>query len=198
MTDKDSRRVEEEKATLKAIFTYRSLQHDIELVLEDTERAMFADANRRGQPLYGIASKFVLDCYYERGALEPLVKAYSGQPYRVASRFDRLLRHLTDAQRVDLIERLWASIARVTRAEFLYHRPRRDYGDAAGAQEFKNYALEAYARGIECLTKLCRPHVADGLTRERTALLEERFRSLSPPSDLRRVDASVFWELIST
>ena len=55
---------------------------------------MFAEANRAGHGLYFVANDFVVDCYYERGALEPLVKIYSGQTYQVASMFDRLLEHL--------------------------------------------------------------------------------------------------------
>lgn len=189
--------VEREKQALKNAFTYRSLRHDLDRLLDDTDRAMFAEANLAGRGLYAVASEFVLDCYYERGALEPLVKSYSGQPYRVASRFDRLLRHLQEAQRADLIERFWTSIARLTRAEFFYQRPRRDHGDHAGAEEFKNYALEAYAQGIDWMTRLGRLDAAERLTEERDALREERLPSLPAPSDLRRIDEPVFWELIS-
>lgn len=197
MTRVDPAAVESEKQALKSAFTYRSLRQDLDWLLDDTDRALFAEANLAGRGLYGVASEFVLDCYYERGALEPLVKSYSGQPYRVASRFDRLLRHLQEAQRADLIERFWTAIARLTRAEFFYQRPRRDHGDHAGAEEFKNYALEAYAQGIDWMTRLGRLDAAERLAGERDALREERLPSLPPPSDLRRMDEPVFWELIS-
>jgi len=197
MTDIDPFAVEREKLSLKNAFSYRSLRHDLDLVLEDTDRAMFAEANLAGHGLYSVASEFGLDCYYERGALEPLVKSYSGQPFRVASRFDRLLQHLEEAQRLDLIEHFWTSIARLTRAEFIYQRPRRDHGDHAGAEEFKNYALEAYAQGIEWLTRLDRLDASQLLSRERNELLEERWPSLPAPSDLRRIDEPVFWKLTS-
>lgn len=187
---------EREVKALASAFTYRSLRQDLDWLLDDTDRALFAEANKAGRPLYPVASEFVLDCYYEKGALEPLVQSYSGQPYRVASRFDRLLEHLQQAGRADLIERFWTSIARLTRAEFFYQRPRRDHGDHAGAEEFKNYALEAYAQGIDWLTRLGRLDAASRLTEERDALREERF-SLPAPSDLRRMDDAVFWELIS-
>lgn len=197
MTRVDPAAVLKEKEALKSAFTYRSLRHDLDWLLDDTDRALFAEANLAGRGLYGVASEFVLDCYYERGALEPLVKSYSGQPYRVASRFDRLLRHLQEAQRGDLIERFWTAIARLTRAEFFYQRPRRDHGDHAGAEEFKNYALEAYAQGIDWMTRLGRLDAAGRLTEERNALREERLPSLPAPSDLRRMDEPVFWELIA-
>ena len=190
--------VDREKQALKSAFTYRSLRRDLDWLLDDTDRAMFAEANLAGHGLIGVASAFVLDCYYEKGALEPLVTSYSGQAYRVASRFDRLLQHLQEAQRDDLIERFWTSIARLTRAEFYYQRPRRDHGDHAGAAEFKKYALEAYARGIDWLTRLGRLDAAALLAEERTALDEERLPSLPPPSDLRRLDEPVFWAVIST
>ena len=35
--------VEREKQTLKNAFTYRSLRHDLDRVLDDTDRAMFAE-----------------------------------------------------------------------------------------------------------------------------------------------------------
>lgn len=197
MTGIDPAAIEKEKEALKSAFTYRSLRHDLDWLLDDTDRLLFAEANLAGRGLYAVASELVLDCYYERGALEPLVKAYSGQPYRVASRFDRLLQHLQEAQRADLIERFWTSIARLTRAEFFYQRPRRDHGDHAGAEEFKNYALEAYAQGIDWLTRLGRLDAAERLTEERNALREERPPSLPAPSDPRRIDEPVFWELIS-
>jgi hypothetical protein len=197
MTDVDPAAIDREKQALKRAFTYRSLRHDLDWLLDDTDRAMFAEANLAGRGLYAVASQFVLDCYYERGALEPLVNSYSGQPYRVASRFDRLLQHLQEAQRVDLIERFWTSIARLTGAEFFYQRPRRDHGDHAGAEEFKNYALEAYAHGIDWLTRLGRLDAAERLTEERNALREEHVPCLPAPSDLRRMDEPVFWELMS-
>lgn len=192
----DAEAVEREKKALASAFTYRSLRHDLDWLLDDTGRALFAEADRAGQALYPVASEFVLDCYYERGALEPLVRSYSGQPYRVASRFDRLLRHLQEANRADLIERFWTSIARLTRAEFFYQRPRRDHGDHAGAEEFKSYALEAYAQGVDWMTRLGRSEAAARLAEEREALREERF-SLPAPSDLRRIDETVFWELLA-
>ena len=188
--------IAQEKQALESAFAYRSWSHDLDRVLDDTERAMFSEANLAGRSIYAVASEFVLDCYYERGALEPLVKSYSSQPYRNASRFDRLMQHLEDAQRSDLIERFWTSIARLTRAEFFYQRPRRDHGDHAGAEEFKNYALEAYSQGSEWLRKIGRAEAAARLDDEREALREERLPSVGPPSDLRKIDETVFWELI--
>jgi hypothetical protein len=126
-----------------------------------------------------------------------LVKSYGGQPFRVASRFDRLLQQLQAARRADLVERFWTSITRLTRAEFFYQRPRRDHGDHKGAEEFKNYALEAYAHGVEWLTRLGRLEAAGRLAEERNALREERPPFLPAPSDPRRIDEAVFWHLIS-
>src|SRR5512141_2869701 len=119
MTDVDPAVIQREKDALKhafndrsikRAFTYRSLSHDTDLLIDDLYRDM--PANPAGLSLGVVASEFVLDCYYERGALGPLVKAYGGRSYRVASTFGRLLQHLQEAQRVDLIERLWTSVAR--------------------------------------------------------------------------------------
>lgn len=189
--------VERDKQALEKELTYRSLRQDLDRVLDDPDRALFAEANRAGRGIYGVASEFVLDCYYEKGALEPLVKSFSGQSYRVASQFDRLLRHLEEADRVDLIERFWTAIIRLTRAEFFHQRPRRDHGDHAGAEEFKNYALEAYTQGIDWLRRVGRDDAAQRLTEERVALREERLPTLPAETDARRVDESVFWQLIT-
>ena len=197
MTDIDPAAVKRDQQALKGTLTYRSLQQDMDFVFEDLQRPLFAEANAAGRALYPVASDFVLECYYERGALEPLVHAYAGQSYRGAARYDRLLNALETARRFNLIEQLWTSIARLTRAEFFYQRPCRDSGDHARVEEFKNYALEAYAQGIDWMTRLGRLKVAELLIKDRNALREERFPALPPPSDLRRIDEPVFWDLIS-
>lgn len=197
MTDVVSAAVEREKQSLKNALTYINFSRDVWWLLEDAERALFAEANRAGYGLYFVAEQFVEDCYFERGALEPLVKIYSGQKYQFASVFDRLLEHLMEAQRFDLIERLWTSVARRTRAEFFYQRPGRDQGAHARVDEAKSYALEAYAQGIDWMSRLGRLDAAAQLTEERNALREERFPSLPASSELRRIDEPVFWELIS-
>lgn len=189
--------VERDKQALEKELTYRSLGQDLDRVLDDPGRAMFAETLRAGHGIYGVASEFVLDRYYAKGVLEPLVKSYSEQPYRVASRFDRLLRHLEEAGRGDLIERFWTAIARRTRAEFFYQRPRRDHGDHGGAEEFKNYALEAYTQGIDWLRRMGRDEAAEHLTEERDVLREERLPTLPSETDPRRIDESLFWELIA-
>src|SRR5512141_2538644 len=99
MTDIDPAAVKRDQEALKDALTYRSLQRDLDLVFQHLERPLFAEANAAGRALYPVASEFVLECYYEKGALEPLVHAYGGQSYRVASRYDRLLRALVAAQR---------------------------------------------------------------------------------------------------
>jgi hypothetical protein len=181
--------------TIKNRFRYRSVSHDTDLLIDDLYRDM--PANPAGVSLGIVATEFVIDCYYEKAALEPLVKSYSGQKYQFASVFDRLLQHLQEAQRFDLIERLWTSVARVSRAAFFHQRPGRDFGDHERVEEYKNYALEAYGHGIDWMTRLGRVDAAVQLTAERDALRDERFPSLPRPSDLRRIDEPVFWALIS-
>ncbi len=192
-----TKKVAKDKEKLKKSFTYRSLDQDMDRVFADTDRPLFAEAHRAGQALYGVAAEFVLDCYYEQGALEPLVHAYSGQPYRVAERFDRLLQQLRAAKRDDLIERFWSSITRLTRAEFFFQRPRRDHGDQAGAGEYKNHALEAYEQAIAWMNRLGRREAADRLSEERDALRAERLPPLPAATDRRRIDEPVFWDLVS-
>jgi hypothetical protein len=193
--EKDALKSAFNNRSIKAAFTYRALSLDTDRLIDDLYRDM--PANPAGLSLGVVAIEFVVDCYYEHGALEPLVKAYSGHKYQVASVFDRLLARLQEAQRFDLIERLWVSVARVTRAEFFHQRPGRDHGGHERVEEHKTHALDAYAQGIDWMTRLGRLDTAGRLTAERDALREERFPSLPPPSDLRRIDEPVFWVLIS-
>ena len=193
--EKDALKREFNRRSIKHAFTYRSVSHDTDLLYDDLYGDM--PANPAGLSLAVVATEFVIDCYYEKGALEPLVKTYSGHKYQFASVFDRLLARLQEAHRVDLIERLWTSVARVTRAEFFHQRPGRDYGQHEHVQKHKHQALEAYAQGIYWMTRLGLLDAAERLTKERDALHKERFPSLAIPSDLRRIDEPVFWELIS-
>jgi hypothetical protein len=204
MTDIDPALIQREKDALKhafnhrsikSAFTYRSVSDDTDLLIDDLDRDM--PANPAGLSLGIVAIEFVIDCYYEKGALEPLVRSYSGHKYQLASVFDRLLEHLQEAQRFDLIERLWTSVARVTRAAFFDQRPGRDTGARERVEEYKNCALEAYAHGIDWMIRVGRLDAAGRLTAERDALREEHFPSLPIPSDLRRIDEPIFWELIS-
>ena len=179
---------------VKAAFTYRSFSHDMDLLINDLLRD--EPANPLNLPLHGIAEKFLEDCYYEKGAIEPLVKIYSGHRYQRLSTFERVLQHLEAARRHDLIERLWFSIARNSRVFYFYQRPGRDHGNSQQVEQFKNDALEGYAHAVAWMTRLGRNEAAEKLTEERDALREERFAPVVEPTDSRRIDETVFWELI--
>jgi len=177
-------------------FTYNSVSLDTDLLFDDLYRD--PPENPAGLSLGVVAIDFVIDCYYDRGALEPLVKSFSGHKYQRASVFDRLLEHLQRADRADLIERLWTSVARSSRAEFFYQRPGRKHGDEARVEQFKQFALEAYAQGIDWMTRLGRLDASRRLTEQRDALREERFPLLQAPTDRRRIDEPAFWHMIAT
>jgi hypothetical protein len=205
MTDVDRAMIQREKdalkrafneRTIKQAFTYNSVSLDTDLLFDDLYRD--PPANPAGLSVAVVAIEFVVDCYYERGALEPLVKSYSAHKYQLASVFDRLLEHLQRAERVDQIERLWTSVARVSRAEFFYQRPGRNHGGQALVAKAKQHALDAYAQGIDWMTRLGRLEAVERLTEQRDALREERFAALPTPSDLRRLDEATFWQVIAT
>jgi hypothetical protein len=139
----------------------------------------------------------LIDCYLEKGALEPLVKIYAGRTYVSAGVFDELLRHLESARCFDLIERLWTSVARRSRALFFQNRPDRAHGLEARVEQDKRFALEAYDHAVDWMTRLGREEAVATLIEERDALRDERFSELQPVSDLRRIDEPVFWDLIA-
>jgi hypothetical protein len=83
-------------------FTYRDFSHDLDLLLDDVLRD--EPANSLSLGLYAVAEAFLEDCYFEKGALEPLVKIYSTHRYQLASTFERLLEQLVEAERGDLVD----------------------------------------------------------------------------------------------
>ncbi|HZI27387.1 MAG TPA: DUF4240 domain-containing protein, partial [Gemmatimonadaceae bacterium] len=194
----DPEAVDRDKVALKEAFSYRDYRQDLDWLLNDRDRPFHAAMRILGLGYYAPAAEFVLDCYYEKGALEPIVRIKSSQAYRVAGRFDELLHHLQKAQRHDLIERLWISVVRLARAEFLSVRHSSDPGQRPYVvDQQKNVALDGYDHAIDWMTRLGRLDAIRQLTEERDAMREERFAALPPASDLRRMDEEVFWEVIS-
>ena len=176
-------------------FKYQSYSRDLDLLIDD----LLADEppNPLGMGLYWVAAPFVEDCYFEKGALQPLVKIYGGHRYQTASTFERLLRSLEEAQRHDLIQRLWVSVTRKTRAAFFCERPYRDQGGQERVERFKNDALESYTQAITWMNRIGHAEAAANFAAERDALRDERFPALPAPSESRRLDEALFWELIA-
>lgn len=194
----DAAAVDRDKHALKEAIGYRDYGRDVSWVLDDLNRPFHAAPRILGLGLYAPAAEFVLDCYYEKGALEPIVQVKSQRAYRTAGVFDELLQHLQKAERHDLIERLWIAVARRARTEFLMVRLGPDADRQAFAiEQQKKLALEGYDHAIDWMARLGRHEAVQQLTGEREALREERFAALTPVSDLRKMDEPVFWELIS-
>ena len=194
----DAAAVDRDKQALKESFTYRDYDHDVwEVLFEDLDRPFFAPLRIAGLPHIGTAD-FVEECYYEKGALEPLVRKYCGYDQWRPAEFDRLLRLLEDAQRFDLMERLCIAIARRARSRFFSERAGRN-GNASEAwvEKFKEYALEAYDQALAWMTRIGRGEAAEQLAEQREGVREGRLPELPPISDLRRIDEPVFWELVS-
>lgn len=193
----DAAAVDADKQALKQAFTYRNCEHDEwQVLFEDPDRPIFAPLRIAGFPPIA-AADFVVDCYYEKGALEPLVKMYAGEKMWRAERFDRLLRHLEDARLFDLIETFCTTIARRSRSKFFSERGGRTGANEARVDKIKDYALEAYDQAIRWTTRIGRIEAAGQLAEQREAVREERVPELPPVSDLRRIDEPVFWELIA-
>ena len=193
----DAAAVDRDKQALKQAFTYRNCEHDEwQVLFMDLDRPIFAPLRIAGFPPIAVAD-FVIDCYYEKGALEPLVKMYAGEKMWRAEPFDRLLRHLEDAQRFDLIETFCTTIARRARSKFFSERGGRTGASEAWVDKFKGYALEAYDQAIRWTTRIGRIETAGELSEQREAVREERLPELPPISDLRRIDEPIFWELIA-
>ena len=194
----DPKEVERDKQLLKAAFTYRDVSRDTDRGLEELDRPIFAADLYGGYGPYWRFQPFVIEAYHEKGALEPLVKMYSGYKYPVGSILDRLLNELIAANRPDLVHRLWAGITRRSRAAFLVEARGTLPGEIAMAERLKEHALDAYDDAIGWLK---RANVADEIVQrfqlERDDLKAGRRPELPPVSDLRKMDEAVFWELIA-
>ena len=194
----DAEAVVRDRDALKEAFTYRSYSHDVwQVFFQDPDRPFFAPLRIAGLPRIA-AEEFVEECYYEKGAWDPLTKTLSGDNIWRPKSFERLLRHLEGAKRFDLIERFCLSIARASRSRFFAERAGRN-GQASDAwvEKFKEYALEAHDRAADWLKRIGRAEAAAELAQQREAVREGQLPELPQISDLRRVDETVFWELIA-
>lgn len=175
-------------------FGYRNVSADIDLLIDDVLRD--EPANPLGLPLVAPVHKCVIDCYYERGALEPLARMYGNHNRWNPAYLDDFLPLLESAGRGDLIESVCTTIARRARALFFYHRPEREHGGGYRVEQIKDEVLGVYANAIGWMDRTGRAEAAGRLRADRDALRDERFPQLPPASDLRRVDETIFWELI--
>jgi hypothetical protein len=176
----DAEAVHRDKQALKQAFTYRNCEHDEwQVLFMDLDRPIFAPLRIAGLPPIA-AADFVEDCYYEKGALEPLVKRYTGEKMWRAARFDRLLRHLEEARRFDLIETFCAGVARRSRSKFFSLRAARTGASQSRADTFKEHALEAYDQAIRWTTRIGRVETARQLSEQREGVREERLPELPP------------------
>lgn len=194
----DAEAVVRDSEALKQEFTYRSYDHDFwQVFCDDPDRPFFAPLRIAELPRIG-AEDFVEECYYEKGALEPLAKRYCGYHLWPSEELDRLLPLLEAAGLFDAVERTCTSIARASRSKYFAERAGRNgYASDAWVEKFKDYALAAHDRAIEWMKRIGRDEAAEALTQQREAVREGRLPDLPPISDLRRMDETVFWELIA-
>lgn len=193
----DPDEVERDRQAMMASFSFRDIERDVDLGLQDLDRPLFDESRYGGYGPYWRFEPLVVDCYFEKGALEPLVGRYSGYRYPVGSSLDRILNALVEAGRADLMAKLWTGVTRRSRAAFYGQRPGKFIGDQERADKAKADALEAYDDAIEWLTRVGAVRDAARMGEEREALREGRPRELPPVSELRKMDEGLFWELVS-
>ena len=182
----DPDEVERDRQALKETFTYRDIDRDVDMGLQNLDRPVFDESNYGGYGPYWKFEPFVVDCYFEKGALEPLVKKYSSYQYPVGSSLDRILDALVAAGRADLMAKLWIAVTRRSRAAFYAERPGQFFGDQEWAGRAKSNALEAYDDAIRWMMRVDATEVAARMERERDALREGRMPELPPdPPDGR-------------
>ena len=184
----DPEAVERDKQRLKQLFTYRSWEHDYwELLASNLDGALFHEVDRAGYPAMHVCDEFLEECYYGKGALEPLASRFGQRHYPAHADFKRFLPKLVEAGRADLMEKVWTSITRRTRSKYFVTRD----------EARKKPALDAYADAIEWLERVGSHDLAKQMAEAADELREGRFPTLPAVSDLRKMDEQVFWELIS-
>lgn len=184
----DPEAVERDKQRLKQQFTYRNWDHDYwDVLASNLDGALFDEVGRAGYPAMGVADNFLEECYYEKGALEPLASYFGRRHYPAHADFKRFLPKLVEAGREDLMEKVWTSVTRRSRANYFVSR------DELG----KKLALDAYQDAVEWLDRIGSHQLAKQMAEAANDLSEGRFPGLPPVSDLRKMDERVFWDLIS-
>jgi tRNA pseudouridine32 synthase/23S rRNA pseudouridine746 synthase len=192
----DPAEVERDEAAMRAIFTYRDVERDTDKGLEDLDRPIFYKDSYGGYGPYWSFRPFVIDSYHLKGALEPLVRMYSEWKYPVGSDFDRILKDLAAAGRGDLMEKLWSSVTRRSRAAFYAEKPGRFVGDQEWADRAKAHALQAYDNAIQWLARVGATDASQRMQSERDALSEGRRPEPPPITEMRKMDDALFWEII--
>lgn len=181
---------------LKASFSYRSYTLDLEFLLSDLERKIFDGKYGDGHVPILVAQEILTNAYFEKGALEPLVKVAKQHVFRDKSFFQELMQHLIKAQRLDLIEDMWRGVLRQTRAEFFYQRPEREFGEYERSNRAKNNVLDAYGEYIGYMEQLGFLDRVAELSKERIQFEKERFPVLATKPDPRKIGTELFWGLI--
>lgn len=193
----DPDEVERDRQAIMETITFRDIERDVDMGLEKLDRPLFDESRYGGYGPYWRFEPLVVDCYFEKGALEPLVKRYSGYRYPVGTSLDRILEALANAGRADLMVKLWTGVTRRSRAAFYGQKPGKFIGDQERAEKAKADALDAYDDAIAWLTRVGATQDANRMEEERDALREGKTRELPPVSETRKMDETLFWELIS-
>ena len=188
--------IEEEIKNLKGSLSYRDFGADTDMLLDDLDRQIFSVEHRKGKAIYWIASELALEAYYEKGMLEPLVNMYKKHKFNKANFFEELMEHLLENKRTDLIVALWASVVQNSIYEFLYQRPRREVGQLAEVEVFKNRALESYDVYIGYMEQIGEKDRIPALKEDRARFDREEFQVVTKTIDKRKIDELVFWQLL--
>ena len=179
--------IEEDKKRLKTLLSYRSWDQDWEVLAGNADGPLYEEPLSAGYPLFGVLEQFLEESYYEKGALEPLVSHFGQRHIPQGADLQRFLEHLAGAGRADLMERVWSSMTRRSRAKYFAERD----------EQRKGIALKAFADAAEWLNRVGSDDAAKQMDQAADDLREGRFPELPPVSDLRKMDEPVFWELIS-
>lgn len=185
-----------EKEFLKKSFRYLSVDQDCDFLTADLDRAMFRESELNGAPIFLVASDFVIDAYFEKGALEPLAAMYMKGAYCSDGRYQRLMELLLAQKRKDLIKRMWDNIVWESKADFFYQLPRREFGEMDVVDEFKQVVIDAYEVFIGYMQELGEEALIDSLRTEQQMFHDEEFKVQEQITDSRTMDEKVFFDLI--
>lgn len=189
--------LDSEIAALKSSFCYHSYRIDLDYLLEDLERPIFHDDYLQGRSIFQIASDLVLDAYYEKVALEPLVKIYSAQAFRTRARFDRLLSALERTHQLNLIDTFWINLSRVTRNEYRFQLAGQKDLNSKHLKQFETYMHKCFEAAIDHLTALGRSESIGTIKQLMASLEQDQSGSLPPPTQTEKIDEDLFWRIIS-
>lgn len=183
-------------------FLFKNVDQDINRWLEKYAATTPRDEEIIQFGKYGKAERLVLEAYYERKAYLPLVMWQLGMnvvgDYE-SPKFHQLSATLVESRDVDLLRRLWKGDLAKRRAAYwsIWSYRNKIEGIAEQIEESRRHVLAGYRTYLEALRALNDTATFETVQEELRRFESNEVRKLTTPTDPRKMDDALFWQLLS-